>query len=74
MLGDVNHVVEQTSPADWPSIAAKVLEHHSPPIDDVLLPPQARKLQRWLRTLLEAMIEIDEDGVRAAAIKVKQYS
>jgi len=74
MLGDVKHVIEHTEPADWPDIAAKVLEHHSPPIDDLLLRPQSRKLQQWLRALLEAMIDVDEGGVRAAAIKVQQYS
>ena len=74
MLGDVQHVIERTEPADWPEIAARVLEHHSPPIDDLLLRPQYRKLQQWLRALLEAMIDVDEDGVRAAAIKVRQYA
>lgn len=74
LLGDVQHVIEQTDPSQWPSIAGDLLAHHSPPIDDVLLPPNARKLQQWLRTLLEAMIDVDEDGVRAASIKVQQYS
>ena len=74
MLGDVQHVVDRTDPAEWPEIARQLLEHHSPPIDDVLLPPKARKLQQWLRTMLEAMSEVDEQGVRAAAIKVRQYT
>ena len=74
MLGDVQHVIEHTDPAEWPSVAGDLLAHHSPPIDDMLLPPMSRKLQQWLRTMLEAMIEVDEDGVRAAAIKVNQYS
>lgn len=74
MLGDVEHVVGKTDPSTWPEIASELLEHHSPPIDDVLLPPKARKLQQWLRAMLEAMIDVDEDGVRAAAIKVQQYS
>lgn len=74
MLGDVTYVIERMPPADWPNIASDVLAHHSPPIDDVLLPPKSRKLQQWLRTLLQAMVDVDEDGVRAAALKVKQYS
>lgn len=74
MLSDVQHVVNSTEPAEWPKIAVDLLEHHSPPIEDVLLPPKARKLQQWLRTLLESMVDVDEDGVRAAAIKVSQYS
>lgn len=74
LLGDVQHVIDQTDPADWPSLAGDLLAHHSPPIDDVLLLPMTRKLQQWLRALLEAMVDIDEDGVRAAAIKVQQYS
>ncbi len=74
MLDDVEHVVDQTDPAEWPEIARQLLEHHNPPIDDVLLLPKARKLQQWLHTMLEAMSEVDEHGVRAAAIKVRQYS
>lgn len=74
MLSDVQHVVTATEPSEWPKIAGDLLEHHSPPIDDVLLPPKARKLQQWLRTLLESMVDVDEDGVRAASIKVSQYS
>jgi len=74
LLADVKHVIEETEPSQWPSVAGDLLGHHSPPIEDVLLPPKSRKLQQWLRALLEAMIDADEDGVRAAAIKVKQYS
>lgn len=74
MLGDVQYVVNETEPADWPGLAGDLLTHHSPPIDDVLLPPKARKLQQWMRLMLEAMVDVDEDGVRAAAIKVRQYS
>jgi len=74
LLGDVQHVVDQTDPAEWPSVAGDLLAHHSPPIDDVLLIPMSRKLQQWLRAMLEAMIAVDEDGVRAAAVKVQQYS
>ena len=74
LLGDVQHVINVADPSEWPTIAGDILAHHSPPIDDVLLPAMSRKLQQWLRALLEAMIDVDEDGVRAAAIKVKQYS
>lgn len=74
MLGDVQYVVNETDPADWPGLASELLTHHSPPIEDTLLPPRARKLQQWLRLMLEAMADVDEDGVRAAAIKVRQYS
>lgn len=74
MLGDVEHVINKTDPADWPGLAVDLLAHHNPPIDDALLPPKARKLQQWLRAMLEAMVDVDQDGVRAAAIKVKQYS
>lgn len=74
LMDDVQHMIEQIDPADWPSVAGDLLAHHSPPIDDVLLPPKSRKLQQWLRALLEAMVDVDEDGVRAAAIKVQQYS
>lgn len=74
MLGDVEHVIGQTDPADWPGIAGELLKHHSPPIADDLLPSKVQNLQKWLRTMLEAMVDVDEDGVRAAAIKVRQYS
>lgn len=74
MLSDVEHVINQTDVADWPRLAGDLLAHHSPPIDDALLPPKVRKLQQWLRAMLEAMVDVDQDGVRAAAIKVKQYS
>lgn len=74
MLGDVMHVIDKTDPVDWPDIAGRVLEHHSPPIDELLLRPQYRKLQQWMRALLEAMVDGDRDGVRAAAIKVRQYA
>lgn len=74
LLGDLHHVVSKTEPPEWPKLASDVLVHHTPPIDDELLSPKSRDLQKWCRTMLEAMVDADEEGVRAAALKVKQYS
>jgi hypothetical protein len=74
LLGDLRYVIDNTDPAEWPELASEVLEHHSPPIEDALLTSRSRDLQKWCRTMLEALIDTDEEGVRAAALKVKQYS
>jgi hypothetical protein len=74
LLGDLHYVIGEVEPADWPRIAGDVMVHHTPPIDEALLSPDKRNLQKWCRTMLEAMIDVDEEGARAAALKVKQYS
>ncbi len=74
LLGDLRYVIDEADPAEWPKLAGEVLGHHSPPIEEVLLSPESRNLQRWCRTMLEAMVDADEEGVRAAALKVKQFS
>lgn len=74
LLGDLRHVIEEAEPGDWAEMAEAVLEHHSPPIEDSLLSMKAGRLQHWCRTMLEAMIDTDEDALREAAEMVKRYS
>ena len=74
LLGDVRYVVDEADPAEWTTLAAAVLEHHTPPIDEALLSMKTAKLQQWCHTMLEAMTKADEDAVREAAKMVKRYS
>lgn len=74
LLGDLRHVVDNADPTDWERLGQEVLDHHSPPIDEALLSIKAGKLQHWCRTMLQAMIDVDEDAIRDAAKMVKRYS
>lgn len=74
LIGDVRHVVENTEPTEWADIAAAVLEHHTPPIDETLLSMKSERLQHWCRELLQAMVVTDKDAIREAAQMVKRYS
>lgn len=74
LLGDIRHVVGNTEPEEWATLAAAVLEHHHPPIDDALLSMRVERLQHWCRKMLQAMIDTDEDAIHEAAEMVQRYS
>ena len=74
LANDLRYVVDNIEASEWPRLAGEVLAHHSPPIEEALLSIKAGKLQQWCRTMLQAMIDVDEDRVRAAAKMVSRYS
>ena len=74
LLGDLRYVVDKCDADEWPVLAAEVLKHHTPPIDEELLSQRSRKLQLACRTMLEAMHGTDEEAVRTAAKELRQYT
>ncbi len=73
LLNDLRHVVAEIDETEWPEVARRVLEHHTPSIGETLLSPDQVQLQRWCRAMLEGLALADEPTTKAAALKVRQY-
>ncbi len=74
LLGDLRYVVDMCEAHEWRVLAAEVLKHHSPPIDEELLSAHFQRLQLACRTMLEAMLGTDEAAVRTAAQELRVYT
>jgi len=73
LVNDLRHVIGNVEEAEWPEVAKAVLDHHDPPVHEVLLTDDQVELQKWCRAVFEGLLVGDEASTRAAALKVRQY-
>lgn len=60
LINDLDHVVNNVEPADWPKTARAVQEHHTPLISRALLSDEVATAQSDAHKLVEQMTKLED--------------